>query len=64
MLQNQVSTTYPLKALNIEKNTRLLNQHKEKTSIFKNWVIIVLNSDMHCTTAKFLSIINLQFNYQ
>lgn len=56
MLQNQVSTTYPLKALNIEKNTRLLNQHKEKTSIFKNWVIIVLNSDMHCTTAKFLSI--------
>lgn len=35
MLQNQVSTTYPLKALNIEKNTRLLNQHKEKTSIFK-----------------------------
>lgn len=56
MLQNQVLTTYPLKALNIEKNTRLLNQHKEKTSIFKNWVIIVLNSDMHCTTAKFLSI--------
>lgn len=35
MLQNQVSTTYPLKALNIEKNTRLLNQHKEKTSVFK-----------------------------
>lgn len=35
MLQNQVSTTNPLKALNIEKNTRLLNQHKEKTSIFK-----------------------------
>lgn len=35
MLQNQVSTTHPLKALNIEKNTRLLNQHKEKTSIFK-----------------------------
>lgn len=64
MLQNQVFTTYPLKALNIEKNTRLLNQHKEKTSIFKNWVIIVLNSDMHCTTAKFLSIINLKFNYQ
>lgn len=64
MLQNQVSTTNPLKALNIEKNTRLLNQHKEKTSIFKNWVIIVLNSDMHCTTAKFLSIINLKFNYQ
>lgn len=64
MLQNQVSTTNPLKALNIEKNTRLLNQHKEKTSIFKNWVIIVLNSDMHCTTAKFLSIINFKFNYQ
>lgn len=56
MLQNQVSTTNPLKALNIEKNTRLLNQHKEKTSIFKNWVIIVLNSDMPGTTAKFLSI--------
>lgn len=32
MLQNQVLTTYPLKALNIEKD---LNQHKEKTSIFK-----------------------------
>lgn len=56
MLQNQVSTTNPLKALNIEKNTRLLNQHKEKTSIFKNLVIIVLNSDMPGTTAKFLSI--------
>lgn len=38
MLQNQVSTTNPLKALNIEKNTRLLNQHKEKTSIFKKLV--------------------------
>lgn len=61
MLQNQVLTTYPLKALNIEKD---LNQHKEKTSIFKNWVIIVLNSDMPGTTAKFLSIINLKFNYQ
>lgn len=63
MLQNQVSTTNPLKALNIEKNTRLLNQHKEKTSIFKK-LGYNLNSDMHGTTAKFLSIINLKFNYQ